>query len=192
MASVLLVEDDPGVVKLLRIPLQQNNYQVSQVDNGAALMEAWAKKERPDIVLLNYLLPDEAGRPPEKIGLTLLRLIKRQLPKTEVIMFTGDRTPDVAFQAGRLGAFAFINKPCELDTLLEVLGSALDSKQPTRDEKTLPFPADEPLTPLERTERDMIFQVLKATGGNKLETAKHLGIGRQTLYNKIKAYGIEV
>ena len=34
--------------------------------------------------------------------------------------------------------------------------------------------------------------MLKETGGNKLETAKRLGIGRQTLYNKIKAYGIEV
>ena len=37
-----------------------------------------------------------------------------------------------------------------------------------------------------------IVQMLTETGGNKLETAKRLGIGRQTLYNKIKAYGIEV
>ena len=35
------------------------------------------------------------------------------------------------------------------------------------------------------------LQLLKETGGNKLETAKRLGIGRQTLYNKIKAYGIQ-
>ena len=40
-------------------------------------------------------------------------------------------------------------------------------------------------------ERNAIVQMLKETGGNKLETAKRLGIGRQTLYNKIKAYGIE-
>jgi DNA-binding NtrC family response regulator len=33
---------------------------------------------------------------------------------------------------------------------------------------------------------------LKDIGGNELETAKRLGIGRQTLYNKIKAYGIDV
>ncbi|MCU0785520.1 MAG: hypothetical protein MUF81_16015 [Verrucomicrobia bacterium] len=36
------------------------------------------------------------------------------------------------------------------------------------------------------------MQTLKETGGNKLETAKRLGIGRQTLYKKIKAYGIKV
>jgi DNA-binding NtrC family response regulator len=52
--------------------------------------------------------------------------------------------------------------------------------------------ADTNFTLLEGVERNAIIQMLKETGGNKLETAKRLGIGRQTLYNKIKAYGIEV
>jgi DNA-binding NtrC family response regulator len=47
------------------------------------------------------------------------------------------------------------------------------------------------LTLMEAMERNAIIQMLKETGGNKLETAKRLGIGRQTLYNKIKVYGIE-
>lgn len=50
---------------------------------------------------------------------------------------------------------------------------------------------DTSFTLLEGVERNTIIQMLKETGGNKLETAKRLGIGRQTLYNKIKAYGIE-
>ena len=50
---------------------------------------------------------------------------------------------------------------------------------------------DTDLSLLEGMERNTIMQLLKETGGNKLETAKRLGIGRQTLYNKIKAYGIE-
>jgi DNA-binding NtrC family response regulator len=50
---------------------------------------------------------------------------------------------------------------------------------------------DTNFTLLEGVERNAIIQMLKETGGNKLETAKRLGIGRQTLYNKIKAYGIE-
>ena len=50
---------------------------------------------------------------------------------------------------------------------------------------------DTNFTLLEGVERNAIVQMLKETGGNKLETAKRLGIGRQTLYNKIKAYGIE-
>ena len=52
--------------------------------------------------------------------------------------------------------------------------------------------ADTNFTLLEGVERNAIIQTLKETGGNKLETAKRLGIGRQTLYNKIKADGIEV
>jgi transcriptional regulator with PAS, ATPase and Fis domain len=51
---------------------------------------------------------------------------------------------------------------------------------------------DTNFTLLEGVERNAIVQMLKETGGNKLETAKRLGIGRQTLYNKIKAYGIEL
>jgi DNA-binding NtrC family response regulator len=51
---------------------------------------------------------------------------------------------------------------------------------------------DTNFTLLEGVERTAIIQMLKETGGNKLETAKRLGIGRQTLYNKIKAYGIDI
>ena len=48
----------------------------------------------------------------------------------------------------------------------------------------------ENLTLMEAMERTKIIEVLKETRGNKLETAKRLGIGRQTLYNKIKSYAI--
>jgi DNA-binding NtrC family response regulator len=50
---------------------------------------------------------------------------------------------------------------------------------------------DTNLSLMEAMERNTIMQILQETGGNKLETARRLGIGRQTLYNKIKAYGIE-
>jgi transcriptional regulator with GAF, ATPase, and Fis domain len=48
------------------------------------------------------------------------------------------------------------------------------------------------LTELERVERDQIVKALTEAAGNKAEAAKKLGIGRQTLYNKIKTYQIEV
>ncbi|HZL13545.1 MAG TPA: sigma-54 dependent transcriptional regulator, partial [Verrucomicrobiae bacterium] len=50
---------------------------------------------------------------------------------------------------------------------------------------------DEDFTLLEGVERNTILQTLKDANGNKLDAAKRLGIGRQTLYNKLKAYGIE-
>ena len=46
------------------------------------------------------------------------------------------------------------------------------------------------LTLMERTERAKIIEVLEQTGGNKFKTAKLLGIGRQTLYNKLKSFQI--
>ena len=55
-----------------------------------------------------------------------------------------------------------------------------------------PEETDTDYTLLESVERNVIVQTLKAAAGNKLEAAKRLGIGRQTLYNKLKAYGIEV
>jgi DNA-binding NtrC family response regulator len=61
---------------------------------------------------------------------------------------------------------------------------------------SIAMPVGEELDPnftlLEGVERNAIVQTLKATEGNKVEAAKLLGVGRQTLYNKIKAYGIEV
>ncbi len=75
---------------------------------------------------------------------------------------------------------------CEGDTVgaadLSVASARVESSEGT----------DTSFTLLEGVERNTIIQMLKETGGNKLETAKRLGIGRQTLYNKIKAYGIEV
>jgi DNA-binding NtrC family response regulator len=66
----------------------------------------------------------------------------------------------------------------------------------TNAQTSIAVPVDEELdtnfTLLEGVERNVIVQTLKAVEGNKLEAAKRLGIGRQTLYNKIKAYGIEV
>ncbi len=50
---------------------------------------------------------------------------------------------------------------------------------------------DAALTLMESTERNMILQMLVETKGNKGEAAKRLGVARQTLYNKLKAYGID-
>ncbi len=49
---------------------------------------------------------------------------------------------------------------------------------------------EDDLSVLQERERAAIVEVLSETGGNKLKTARRLGIGRQTLYNKLKSYGI--
>jgi transcriptional regulator with PAS, ATPase and Fis domain len=68
--------------------------------------------------------------------------------------------------------------------VIETHDLAINTSRPHGEE------TDENLTLMEAMERNTIIQILKETHGNKLETAKRLGIGRQTLYNKIKAYNI--
>jgi DNA-binding NtrC family response regulator len=99
----------------------------------------------------------------------------------------------------RLTTFAWPGNVRQLQN--EIQRAALLCEGSTVDAPDLSFNAakaageettDTNFTLLEGVERNAIIQMLKETGGNKLETAKRLGIGRQTLYNKIKAYGIEV
>jgi DNA-binding NtrC family response regulator len=98
----------------------------------------------------------------------------------------------------RLTTFAWPGNVRQLQN--EIQRAALMCEGSTVDAPDLSFNAakaadedtmDTNFTLLEGVERNAIIQMLKETGGNKLETAKRLGIGRQTLYNKIKAYGIE-
>jgi DNA-binding NtrC family response regulator len=70
-------------------------------------------------------------------------------------------------------------------------GNMVDLQDLSVTDATRPELNDENLTLMEAMERNKIIEVLKDTGGNKQETARRLGIGRQTLYNKIKAYGIK-
>jgi transcriptional regulator with GAF, ATPase, and Fis domain len=68
------------------------------------------------------------------------------------------------------------------DVLLGILRSSVEMRTA----------GESALTELERVERDQIVKALSEAAGNKAEAAKKLGIGRQTLYNKIKIYQIEV
>ena len=70
-------------------------------------------------------------------------------------------------------------------------GKAIDVEDlSVEDNKNSDDSNTEHLTLMEAMERTKIIEVLKETSGNKLETAKRLGICRQTIYNKIKAYSI--
>jgi DNA-binding NtrC family response regulator len=195
--KILLAEDDAACSELVCSGLG-DQYEIVLVENVAAVFEQFKKRKVPDVVLLNYVLPNATGKSPEKVGLILLRFIKQVSPKTAVIMFTGWDSVDVAFEAGSLGASAYFLKSPEnfendFEKLKQIVKNALDNKNYQQQNVKLlsRISENEPLTFIEQVERDAIVQTLKETGANIVETAKRLGIGRQTLYNKIKAYGIE-
>jgi DNA-binding NtrC family response regulator len=76
--------------------------------------------------------------------------------------------------------------------LIDVGHLALSAEQNAAAESSGQMVIAGEMTVFKRAEREAIMAMLEQTGGNKLETAKRLGIGRQTLYTKIKAYGIEL
>ncbi len=117
-ATILVVDDEVEVRELLNQILQRAGYQVHQVKDGATLKEAFDRVQ-PDVVLLDYKLPDATG-------LDLLPLIKKEWPEVEVIMLTGHATYDVAVEATKRGAFHFQEKPFEQEGLLNLVKRALE------------------------------------------------------------------
>ena len=117
-ANILVLDDDTEIRELLAQVLQRSNYQVFQVKDGAGLKEAYGRFQ-PDVVLLDYKLPDATG-------LDLLPLIKKEWPEAEVIMLTGHATYDVAVEATKRGAFHFQEKPFDPESLLNLIKRALE------------------------------------------------------------------
>jgi len=135
-AKILLVDDDAGIRELLGSILQPAGYEVVQADCAAAAKEALTE-EPPDIVLLDYQLPETPDRAPESLGLTLLPLLKRQWPDTEVIMLSGHGTLNLAVEAGRLGAYNFIEKPFQNEKLLADVRCALEHREQRQENSAL-------------------------------------------------------
>jgi DNA-binding NtrC family response regulator len=117
-ANILVIDDDAEIRELLLQVLQRSNYQVSQVKDGASLKDSFGRLQ-PDVVLLDYKLPDATG-------LDLLPLIKKEWPDAEVIMLTGHATYDVAVEATKRGAFHFQEKPFDPESLLNLVKRALE------------------------------------------------------------------
>ncbi len=117
-SNILVIDDDAEIRELLLQVLQRSNYQVSQVKDGASLKESFGRLQ-PDVVLLDYKLPDATG-------LDLLPLIKKEWPDAEVIMLTGHATYDVAVEATKRGAFHFQEKPFDPESLLNLVKRALE------------------------------------------------------------------
>ncbi len=117
-ANILVLDDDSEIRELLSQVLQRSNYNVHQVKDAAGLKEAYGKFQ-PDVVLLDYKLPDATG-------LDLLPLIKKEWPEAEVIMLTGHATYDVAVEATKRGAFHFQEKPFDPESLMNLIKRALE------------------------------------------------------------------
>lgn len=109
--KLLLVDDEPGILKVLGISLADRGYEVLTAESGEKALEAF-RKARPPIVLTDIKMPGIDG-------IQLLRKIKEESPDTEVIMITGHGDMELAIQSLMHDASDFITKPI-LDDVLDV------------------------------------------------------------------------
>lgn len=116
-ARILVVDDDPGLLRLLTIRLRSQKYEVEPAENAAKALAAVARF-RPDLVVTDL-------RMPEMDGISLLRELQRRWPGLNIILLTAHGTIPDAVKATQAGAFAFLTKPVEKEQLLEEVQRAL-------------------------------------------------------------------
>jgi two-component system response regulator GlrR len=116
-ARILIVDDDPGLLRLLTIRLRAENYEVEAVE-GAAQALAAASRFRPDLVISDLRM-----EPVDGIG--LLKDLQVRWPGLKVILLTAHGTIPDAVQATQMGAFGFLTKPVDKQELLDQIQRAL-------------------------------------------------------------------
>jgi two-component system nitrogen regulation response regulator NtrX len=121
MASVLIVDDEPNIRRMLAGLLEAESYGTSAAaDADAALREI--ERSEPDIVILDLALPGASG-------LEVLEVIRRRWPALPVVMMSGRATLGDAVRATKLGAFHFIEKPLAPEALLLTVASAIELRR---------------------------------------------------------------
>jgi PAS domain S-box-containing protein len=118
LEKILLIDDEEGIRRVLRIILEEAGYCVICAADGQEGLELFAR-EKPFIVVTDIKMPDVDG-------IELLKIIKEQNEEVEVIVITGHGDMDLAIQALKLHASDFINKPISNDAILVALQRAQD------------------------------------------------------------------
>jgi two-component system response regulator GlrR len=116
-AKILVVDDDPGLLRLLTIRLRAENYEVEAVQSAADALAA-AGTFRPDLVVTDL-------RMDQMDGIGLLKELQSRWPGLKVIILTAHGTIPDAVRATQSGAFGFLTKPVEKQELLEHVQKAL-------------------------------------------------------------------
>ena len=119
--SVLVIDDESGILDTLRILLKKEGYEVATAQGGKAGLDA-IRGGSPDIVLTDV-------RMPQFTGLDILQAVKEQDAMTPVILMTAQASLQSAIQAVNAGAFYYLQKPFANDELLAILRRACEFRQ---------------------------------------------------------------
>lgn len=119
--TILAVDDEPNMRRLLEISLRQAGYKPLIANNGKAALEV-IRTEHIDLIVSDFHMPSMNG-------LALLEAIRQQSESLPFIMVTAQGEIKTAVEAMKLGASDYILRPFELETLEIAIAKALDHKR---------------------------------------------------------------
>jgi DNA-binding NtrC family response regulator len=118
--NLLIVDDEVQFLESISKSLEVRNFKVIAVDRGEKAIEA-ARDNPIDVALVDLKMPGINGE-------ETLKALKAEHKWMEVVILTGHGTIDSAVECTKSGAFSFLQKPCNLDDLLEALKDAYKKK----------------------------------------------------------------
>lgn len=126
-AHLLLVDDDPGLLKLLGLRLISEGYSVVTAESGAEGLRV-LNREKVDLVISDL-------RMDEMDGMQLFAEIQKVQPGMPVIILTAHGSIPDAVAATQQGVFSFLTKPVDKDALYQAIDDALEQSAPATDER---------------------------------------------------------
>ena len=120
MEKILIIDDDQDICLLLNKYLSKKGYETFIVNSGKEA-EDWLKKNKVDLILCDFKLPDYSG-------LEMLQKIKIIDTNIQVIIITGYSDVRVAVEALKRGAFEYVTKPLYPDEILLTIQNALSQR----------------------------------------------------------------
>lgn len=129
-AHILVVDDSPSAQKMMTGVLQKKGYRITCAATGEEALKKFQGEEF-DLVITDIILPGMSG-------LTLLKLMKESKPDIDVIIISGNASSFTAIKALRLGAYDYIIKPVDDETILyNVVERTLEKRALTRENRRL-------------------------------------------------------
>ena len=119
--SILIVDDEPSILKSLSGLLSDEGFEVQTATNGYEALKI-IDGESPDLVLLDIWMSGIDG-------IETLKEIKKNNPYIQVIIISGHGTIETAVKATKLGAFDLIEKPLSIDKVIVAINNALNFRR---------------------------------------------------------------
>lgn len=193
--KILIIDDNQAVLRTLKLVLGKVFNTIVTVPDPH-LIPALLQPGDVDVVLLDMNF--DARRLDGEEGLFWLNQVNAMENPPAVVLITAFGDIDLAVRCLQQGAEDFITKPWENEVLISKLENAIVKHRSRREMATLAaqasslqdtLAASRQLS-LEEMERKHILEAVEQEGGNLVSSANRLGVSRQTLYNKLKKYGV--